>query len=592
MNDAAALFLGFEPDELIGMHFRNLLADDEGTGDAMRRARLGRPAAVVRRVRRKDQTIAVMRTELIPLGDQGAVLIHGTDLTVLYDTLDRVSESESVLARAQEIGHTGSWVLRLPEQSVRWFGPLGDLVDLVDLAPGGTIDGGAIADHLVPPEDRAIPSGIVREAIEVGESVGVFRIIDAGQQVRWLRMYAQSQRDEVTGQIARVEGVMHDITESRAQDERYRELLDAVRVPMMIWTRADDDHDPAIRYVNQPLCDLLDTRVEEMLGVRPGLWMEAAELPAIVEHMARAATGERLPPMQLSMRRADGSLATCLAVAARVSYEGRDALCAQVVDISEEVRLRSLAVQSRETDLALAVDAGVAHDFNNLLAGVRGYLDLAVAELPEDSTEARVVQAARLAARRAANLAHALLGFSRAGATNDRVDSPAPVAVIDVTDVMREVYAIMRATIDRSVTMVTHEDEQSVHVAIVADSLLRVLVNLIVNARDTALERAGRGDSTYRPRIDLGVEVRAATDTVEIWVADNGVGIPEEISERVFEPYFTTKTANGGSGIGLRAARDLARGAGGDLTFRSQVDVGTRFTLSLPVVSAPIAIDL
>ncbi|RLT36999.1 MAG: sensor histidine kinase, partial [Chloroflexi bacterium] len=94
------------------------------------------------------------------------------------------------------------------------------------------------------------------------------------------------------------------------------------------------------------------------------------------------------------------------------------------------------------------------------------------------------------------------------------------------------------------------------------------------------------------PRIDLGVEVRAATDTVEIWVADNGVGIPEEISERVFEPYFTTKTANGGSGIGLRAARDLARGAGGDLTFRSQVDVGTRFTLSLPVVSAPIAIDL
>ena len=585
VNDAGVLFLGFERSELIGTHFTELLADDEGPGDAMRRARLGRPAATVRRIRRKDQTVVVMRTELIPLGDGGEVLIHGTDLSVLYETLDRVSESEAVLARAQEIGHTGSWVLRLSDQTVRWFGPLGDLVG----APSGSvISGGAIADQLVHPEDRPLPTAIVRDAIAEGHGVGVFRVVLNGE-LHWLRMYAQAGRDDRTGEITRVEGVVHDITELREQDERYRELLDAVRVPMVIWTAADGETPSAIRYVNPPLCALVGMDAEAMMGARPSAWLEEEDRSALTAAMERVAQGERLPPVQIRVRRADNSYATCLLVTARVTYESRDALCAQLIDISEEVRLRALAVRSRDTDLALAVASGVAHDFNNLLTGVLGYLELAAAEVGEDSPAARVVEAAQLAARRAANLAHALLGFSRGGAAGA---SGAPVAVVDVTDVVREAYAITRATIDHSVTMTTNEGARPVHAAIAADNLLRVLVNLIVNARDAAVERAAQSETGYRPRIDIGVDLHGTSDTVEIWVADNGVGIPDEIRGRIFEPYFSTKTASGGSGIGLRAARDLAVGAGGDLTFRTQVGVGTRFTLSLPLVSAPVALDL
>jgi signal transduction histidine kinase len=114
-----------------------------------------------------------------------------------------------------------------------------------------------------------------------------------------------------------------------------------------------------------------------------------------------------------------------------------------------------------------------------------------------------------------------------------------------------------------------------------------VLVNLVVNARDAVLQRAEQAPSGFRPRIDLGARVLHDEGVVEVWVADNGVGIPAEIGERVFESFFTTKGQRGGSGLGLQGARSLARSAGGDLTFTSEPGVGTTFTLRLPRSESP-----
>ncbi|MGE3855853.1 MAG: PAS domain S-box protein [Dehalococcoidia bacterium] len=588
INDAGERFFGYDRAQVVGTHFRKLLVETEEPGDAMRRAVLGNAAAVVRRVRRRDGTVVVVRTELIPLPGE-LVLIHGTDLTALYDTFDRVAESEGVLARAQEIGHTGSWVLRLPERTVRWFGPTGDQMGMPTT---GIFSGGDVAEALVHPDDLAIPRDLVHRAIEDGAADGVFRTNPGDGKTHWLRMYAQAVHEN--GAITRVEGVVHDITDYREQEERYRELLEAVRVPMLIWTRGDDSGPARMRYVNGPLCDLVGSTPEQMIGQQPGGWLVEEERAAVAEYVTAVARGEQASPKQMRVRRADGTLVTCLLVAAPVTYEGATALCAQIIDISEEVRLREVAARSRETDVALAVAGGVAHDFNNLLTGVLGYLDFAAAELDEDSPEGRYVAAARLAARRAANLAQALLGYSRSSAHEHDGELPPvidPTRVVDVTDVMREAYAVTRAAIDRRVGMTTHEGEAEAHAAIPADSLLRVLVNLVVNSRDAVLERQAAEDGDYRPQIDLGVEADPAAGTVSVTVTDNGAGIPEAVAGRVFEPYFTTKSANGGSGIGLRGARDLARAAGGELDFTSEVGVGTTFRLVLPLVAAPPSID-
>jgi signal transduction histidine kinase len=161
---------------------------------------------------------------------------------------------------------------------------------------------------------------------------------------------------------------------------------------------------------------------------------------------------------------------------------------------------------------------------------------------------------------------------------------------------VRETFAITRAAIDRRVAMIAHEGEAPAHAAIPADSLLRVLVNLLMNSRDAVLERAQAAGAQaagaeYRPQIDLAVLARPTLGTLEVSVADNGTGIPAAVAARIFEPYFTTKSARGGSGIGLRAARDLARAAGGELSFSSEPGSGTTFRLVLPLVAAPATIE-
>lgn len=590
VNDAGARFFGFERDELVGAHFRDRLVEEEAPGDAMRRAQLGYAAAVVRRVRRKDDTVAVMRFELIPIGD-GNVLIHGTDHTVLYETLDRITETRSVLIRAQEIGHTSSWVMHSPQHDVRWFGPI---AELLGEDPGSTASGKVIPDHLLHPDDLMIPDDIVQRAIDAGSADGEFRTIHPEQGTRWMHMYAQCTHDEAAGEQGRLEGVVHDISDYRAQDERYRELLDAVRVPMLIWTRDIGLEPTAVRFANQPFCDLVGASMSEVIGSVPGGWVVDDDRRTVTAHTNRAFDGELPPPQEFRLRRADGSAASCLIVTTRVVYQGRASLCAQIVDISEEIRLRELASRARETNMALAVAAGVAHDFNNLLTSVLSYLDFALTELDEESGPGRYVQASRLAAQRAANLAQALLGYSRSSAINGvtQEGEPEPDSVVDVSDVVREVYAITRATVDAKVDIITHEAEAPAHASIAADSLLRVLVNLLMNSRDAVLERAATAGPEYRPTIDLAVVVWKHNATATITVSDNGIGIPHEFEARVFEPFFTTKGGQGGSGIGLSAARDLARAAGGELSFASQLGVGTTFSLTLPLVAAPRAIEV
>lgn len=104
------------------------------------------------------------------------------------------------------------------------------------------------------------------------------------------------------------------------------------------------------------------------------------------------------------------------------------------------------------------------------------------------------------------------------------------------------------------------------------DQLTRVLNNLILNA-----EQAIPADRS--PEIILGY--RLEEDTVEIWVQDNGVGIPESRREKVFEPSFTTKTQ--GMGLGLAMVRNIITGFKGTITFESKEGVGTRFVIRLPL---------
>jgi signal transduction histidine kinase len=148
-------------------------------------------------------------------------------------------------------------------------------------------------------------------------------------------------------------------------------------------------------------------------------------------------------------------------------------------------------------------------------------------------------------------------------------------------------YHGMRATQkDFQCRIREHQDPKVPPVPMIRPNLGRVFINLFTNAFQAVLERQRRGEVGYEPQ----VEVTTTWDgtQVVVTVEDNGPGIPEELQEKVFQPFFTTKAPGEGTGLGLSLSYEIIREEmGGNLGVESRPGGPTRFLLQLPVPGGP-----
>jgi signal transduction histidine kinase/CheY-like chemotaxis protein len=217
---------------------------------------------------------------------------------------------------------------------------------------------------------------------------------------------------------------------------------------------------------------------------------------------------------------------------------------------------------------------GIAHDFNNLIFGIK----LLAAELAVGEKDAQRLSSLQMiddVTERSAMLTRSLLGFARRGKHR-----AVPVALDDVVGSMRELLTRTMTGIDISFELA------AVHRGTVIgdeSQLEQVVMNLVVNARD-AMRETGGGR--------VAVRTRTAGDRVILEVADDGPGIPAEIRDRVFEPYFTTKTTGShkGTGLGLATVFGIAEGHGGFVEIDDGLDGrGATLRVSFPAARfAPV----
>jgi signal transduction histidine kinase len=107
------------------------------------------------------------------------------------------------------------------------------------------------------------------------------------------------------------------------------------------------------------------------------------------------------------------------------------------------------------------------------------------------------------------------------------------------------------------------------------------LLNLLANGLYAVRERQQRGEAGYQPQVSVKTE--RLDSKIEIRVRDNGMGMSEKVKARIFQPFFTTKPAGGGTGLGLSLSYDIVtKGHGGTLTVHSQEGQGTEFLITLP----------
>lgn len=223
--------------------------------------------------------------------------------------------------------------------------------------------------------------------------------------------------------------------------------------------------------------------------------------------------------------------------------------------------------------------AVVAHQINNPLTTIIVDAELMLMGEKPDSKYYKPLSAIHRAGRRASGVARRLLSISRPD------DPNTPPEMIDVVDTVEGILQLVGSHIERSaITIHTSLPEPGVKlppVRAVKGQLDDVWLNLMMNAHDALAEQKNA---------TIGVEVKHrpedAAIVVKIW--DNGPGIPEELREKIFAPFFTTKPPGEGTGLGLHICRQVIEAVNGKIEVESFTGKGTRFTITLPAAKLGI----
>lgn len=242
-------------------------------------------------------------------------------------------------------------------------------------------------------------------------------------------------------------------------------------------------------------------------------------------------------------------------------------------EIANRAHVERLLAQSQKLEALGRLAGGIAHDFNNLLSVMGGYAELLLAELPAADPAALFASEIAESVKRASGLTHQLLVFSR-----QRV---ATLRVVDVVHVVVRMEDLLRRLLGEDVTLVAELDDVPCHVRADPIQMEQVIINLAVNARDAMPDG---GTLAIRVRSTGGSTPAGSSesDTVEIVVEDDGLGMDASALEHVFDPFFTTKKPGEGTGLGLAMVYGTITQYGGRIAVRSELGHGTRFEIQLP----------
>ena len=239
-------------------------------------------------------------------------------------------------------------------------------------------------------------------------------------------------------------------------------------------------------------------------------------------------------------------------------------------DITARKQQEAEQLHARKINAIGRLAGGIAHDFNNLLMVVDANLTACQSE-PQSEDARQRLETANRAVDRAAELTQQLLAFSRR--------SSVETVAVDVTRLLEETESFLRSTIDSRLKLEVSAAPDCGCVRANAAQLQQVLINLCQNSRDALEERGATGHIrlTASPVLDPQVG-----KCVKMVIEDNGPGMPEEVLEQIFEPFYTTKPMGQGTGLGMAMALGVAEQLGGRIECHSRVNEGTRVELILP----------
>lgn len=488
------------------------------------------------------------------------------------------------------------WRWDMRTDRVVWSRKLCDMLGLHPEAFGGTFDAFL---HYLHPDDLVEVKEKVAQHLETGAPFVL--------EVRFLHARGHFVTVLAKGQaILAEDGTPHQfvgtLTDISEQTRTVADLMDTERslrsladnVPGAIFRyRLNDDGTDEIRYMSPGCFDIWEISAEEIQGDPSRLWDVILEedLPAMQASVQDSARNVQPWRHHWRIRTPSGKLKHLDGRGVPTSEpDGSILWDSLILDVSQLYETRQellgqqeMLLQVQKHEAIGRIAGGIAHDFNNLLAIIQGCAELQ--ETAESLTEVVELTPQILkACQRGSELTRRMLSFAGKSQLH-----PEP---IDCNAVIDEMHSIFKRVLPETIEVRTGLARDLSPANVDKSYLESALLNLAINARDAMPGGGALVVSTRNVLVPEGHADPPAPDLspgpyVEISVQDTGTGIPPENLTRVIEPFFSTKTPDKGSGLGLAMIHGFAHQSSGDLVIESEMGTGTTVSILLPAVAPP-----
>ncbi|MDD3628096.1 MAG: PAS domain S-box protein, partial [bacterium] len=295
--------------------------------------------------------------------------------------------------------------------------------------------------------------------------------------------------------------------------------------------------------------------------------------------------GDSVNSFEIQLKKKSGELIDVDISSGIVQFKGKPGILSIIRDITEKKQLLLALNRAQKLEAAGNLAGQIAHDFNNLLAPIIAYPEIIKDMIKETDPIYEYIEIIQKSGKRIVDINEQLLTLGRRGYYK--------VEIINLNEIVRKTVSLQKNP--STVNLILNLTEELHKIKGGKSQLIRMLTNLLVNAKDAVQDVGNIEISTKNIKITEKENLSKFLEPgiyVKLTVSDNGIGIPDELKEKVFEPFFTTKEGRiQGTGLGLSIVFSVVEDHKGYIELKSEVGSGAEFNIYFPVSHESITLQ-
>ena len=579
-NQMAAEIMGVPKDQILGREFFSLIGkrDEEFLEEmVMRGEGLGEKVCTEMSLQTPQGQVKATEVCIAPTrSDDGRIKTYAyiRDITERKKFEKELKESEEKFRNLFERVRHGLFISAKEGHFLDCNQALLEMAGYQDKEEFLNID--IAKDLYVNPEDRKAFQSLIEKQGFVKDLEVEFKKKNGGKIT--VLLTAHTKRDE-EGKIIGYEGINIDISDRKRMEKELKEANDFLMnliessVDGIIVTNMKGNilmfnkgAENILGYQSVEVVDKMNIRSIYQLGV-------AEEVMEKLRSPDYGGVG-KLTSFPILHRRKDGELIEGdLSAALIYDEKGKEIASVGIFkDLRERLKIerelqktQQALLQSEKLAAMGRLTSQIAHELNNPIYGIMNTLELLKTEVPPESKRRRILELSLSETQRLAEMLRNMLSFSKPEEEKRRP--------VKINELVEGILLVMEKQLrEANITLVTSFDDAIPEVMASTNQMRQVTLNIIKNAKE-AMPKGGT----------LTVRTGRENNHVVIHIQDTGTGIPEEIRDRIFDAFFTTKSKVKGVGLGLSVCYGIIRDHGGEIRVESEEGKGTTFTIRLPI---------